>query len=114
MALISLADCAQGGGRADGIDVLCGGRQDWAAASWYVSLWCWSCADAAAVGECVSEHGKAHCGQVLGECVLQRDGYYPMSILCIATGAALLFTFIIPTTRKLQCESCPLAHGPTR
>jgi PAT family acetyl-CoA transporter-like MFS transporter 1 len=57
-----------------------------------------------AVGECVSESGKLHCSQVLGECVLQRDGYYPMSMICVGLGAALLVTFIIPTTRKLQCE----------
>lgn len=52
----------------------------------------------------MSDVGKAHCGQVSGECVLQRDGYYPMSMICVGLGAILLVTFIIPTTRKLQCE----------
>lgn len=34
----------------------------------------------------------------------ERDGYYAMSMICIAVGVILLVTFVLPTTRRLQSE----------
>ena len=55
-------------------------------------------------GECVSEHGKHLCESSGGTCVIERDGYYYMSALCVVIGAALLVGFVLPTVRRLQCE----------
>ncbi|KPV73383.1 uncharacterized protein RHOBADRAFT_45960 [Rhodotorula graminis WP1] len=52
--------------------------------------------------ECVSDHGKAACAQLGGECVTERDGYYAVSAVCIVAGAVLLWTFVGPVARKLQ------------
>ncbi|KAF8061016.1 acetyl-coenzyme A transporter 1-domain-containing protein [Lyophyllum atratum] len=52
--------------------------------------------------ECVSDHGKATCKDLNGECITRRDGYYAMSALCMVVGVVLLVTFIIPRARKLQ------------
>jgi len=52
--------------------------------------------------ECVSDHGKAHCKDIKGICVSERDGYYIVSAICLAFGVIFLVTFIIPTARKLQ------------
>lgn len=54
--------------------------------------------------ECVSEHGKAACADLGGQCRTERDGYYATSAICIALGAILLITFVQPTARKLQGE----------
>jgi hypothetical protein len=55
-----------------------------------------------AAAECVSDHGKAACAAVGGTCVTERDGYYAMSVICIALGVALLLAFVKPTSRRLQ------------
>lgn len=52
--------------------------------------------------ECVSDHGKAHCKDINGICVTERDGYYILSTICLAFGVIFLVGFIIPTARKLQ------------
>ncbi|TNY19044.1 acetyl-coenzyme A transporter 1-domain-containing protein, partial [Rhodotorula diobovata] len=52
--------------------------------------------------ECVSDHGKAACAALGGECLTERDGYYAVSAVCIALGAALLLWFVGPVARKLQ------------
>jgi hypothetical protein len=52
--------------------------------------------------ECVSEHGKAHCKDIEGTCVSERDGYYIVCAICLAFGVIFLVAFIIPTARKLQ------------
>lgn len=54
--------------------------------------------------ECVSEHGKAACADLGGQCRTERDGYYATSAICITLGAILLITFVQPTARKLQGE----------
>lgn len=54
--------------------------------------------------ECVSEHGKLACHRSGGECVLERDGYYIMSVFCVTLGAMLLIGFILPTVKRLQCK----------
>ncbi|KAK8861723.1 hypothetical protein IAR55_002546 [Kwoniella newhampshirensis] len=53
-------------------------------------------------GECISEHGRSLCASAGGECTVQRDGYYIMSILCVGLGAGLLVLFILPTIRRLS------------
>ncbi|KAG6866243.1 hypothetical protein C0991_006830 [Blastosporella zonata] len=52
--------------------------------------------------ECVSDHGKAMCKDINGDCITHRDGYYAMSALCMILGMILLVAFIIPKARKLQ------------
>ncbi|PWN43920.1 hypothetical protein IE81DRAFT_321833 [Ceraceosorus guamensis] len=52
--------------------------------------------------ECTSDEGKAKCLAGGGECVIERDGYYITSALCIGAGAALFLLFILPTARKLE------------
>jgi hypothetical protein len=52
--------------------------------------------------ECVSEHGKATCASIGGECITERDGYYWVSALGLTFGVAFLLGYIIPTARKLQ------------
>jgi len=52
--------------------------------------------------ECVSEQGKAHCSDIGGTCITERDGYYITSALCIGLGILAVVTYVIPTARKLQ------------
>ncbi|KAI0367507.1 MFS general substrate transporter [Pilatotrama ljubarskyi] len=52
--------------------------------------------------ECVSEHGKAACANLGGECITERDGYYIVSAICIGFGVLSVIFFLIPTARKLQ------------
>ncbi|ORY81307.1 acetyl-coenzyme A transporter 1-domain-containing protein [Leucosporidium creatinivorum] len=57
--------------------------------------------------ECVSDHGKAACTSLGGDCQTLRDGYYITSSLCIALGAIVLVGFVGPSAKKLQ--SLPLS-----
>ncbi|KAJ7022070.1 acetyl-coenzyme A transporter 1-domain-containing protein [Mycena alexandri] len=52
--------------------------------------------------ECVSEHGKAACTEIGGDCVTETDGYYMISGFCMLFGVAFLVLYIMPTVRKLQ------------
>ncbi|TBU26371.1 MFS general substrate transporter [Dichomitus squalens] len=52
--------------------------------------------------ECVSDHGRAACQKVGGECITEQDGYYIVSALCITFGVLSVLFFLIPTARKLQ------------
>ncbi|EPQ61121.1 MFS general substrate transporter [Gloeophyllum trabeum ATCC 11539] len=52
--------------------------------------------------ECVSDQGKAHCADVGGECVTERDGYYWVSAICITFGVLFFVFYIAPTARRLQ------------
>ena len=52
--------------------------------------------------ECVSDHGKAECKALGGECVIERDGYYIVSTSCIIIGIIVFTTFIRPTALALQ------------
>lgn len=56
------------------------------------------------IGECISEHGKSACEDAGGKCVMQTDGYYHMSVICVVVAVILLVTFIRPTAMKLQSE----------
>ncbi|KAF5356065.1 hypothetical protein D9756_004015 [Leucocoprinus leucothites] len=55
--------------------------------------------------ECVSEHGKALCKDINGECITETDGYYVVSAICMLFGLVFLVAFIIPTARKLQVST---------
>ncbi|OBZ78994.1 hypothetical protein A0H81_00307 [Grifola frondosa] len=52
--------------------------------------------------ECVSEHGKAACTELGGECITEQDGYYIVSAICLGFGLLSVLFFLIPTARKLQ------------
>lgn len=52
--------------------------------------------------ECVSDHGKAACTDLGGECVTGRDGFYIVSTICLALGFLSVIFHMIPTARKLQ------------
>lgn len=54
--------------------------------------------------ECVSDHGKALCKEISGECITETDGYYVVSAICMLFGLVFLVAFIIPTARRLQSE----------
>lgn len=53
---------------------------------------------------CASEPGKSLCQEVHGECLMQQDGYYYVNSVCVTIGAVLLFTYIAPTIRYLECK----------
>lgn len=52
--------------------------------------------------ECVSEHGKAACADLGGQCITEQDGYYIVSAICLAIGILTVVFYMIPTARKLQ------------
>ncbi|PWZ00446.1 hypothetical protein BCV70DRAFT_199723 [Testicularia cyperi] len=52
--------------------------------------------------ECTSDMGKAACSAAGGSCIIERDGYFWTSTLCVVVGTITLVTFIIPACRKLQ------------
>ncbi|KAI6133242.1 acetyl-coenzyme A transporter 1-domain-containing protein [Pisolithus croceorrhizus] len=52
--------------------------------------------------ECVSELGKEQCSNIGGECVTEQDGYYYVSVICVAFGVFFLIGYVIPTARRLQ------------
>jgi MFS transporter, PAT family, solute carrier family 33 (acetyl-CoA transportor), member 1 len=54
--------------------------------------------------ECVSEAGKHECKATSGQCVVERDGYYVVSAICIVVGVTLWLAFVRPTALKLQGE----------
>jgi MFS transporter, PAT family, solute carrier family 33 (acetyl-CoA transportor), member 1 len=58
--------------------------------------------------ECISDAGKAHCADINGECITERDGYYYVSAICILVGAISIGLYIIPTARRLQGVSSHL------
>lgn len=52
--------------------------------------------------ECVSDHGKAACAKIGGQCVTEHDGYYAVTAICVLFGTVFLVGYIIPTARRLQ------------
>jgi PAT family acetyl-CoA transporter-like MFS transporter 1 len=52
--------------------------------------------------ECISEHGRNLCSSLGGTCHTERDGFYLVSLMCVAIGATLLVGYIVPTARRLQ------------
>jgi len=52
--------------------------------------------------ECVSEQGKAHCSDIGGTCITERDGYFITSGLCLGLGIVALVGYVLPVARKLQ------------
>ena len=65
----------------------------------------------------MSDHGKAHCAEIGGECITERDGYYMVSYICLAVGVSLLVLYVRPTARRLQgtflCTQFLLSLFPT-
>ncbi|KAF7329223.1 hypothetical protein MKEN_00182900 [Mycena kentingensis (nom. inval.)] len=55
--------------------------------------------------ECRTQAGKALCAATNGTCITTRDGYYPVTILCMAFGLLFLVFYTIPTVRRLQALS---------
>jgi PAT family acetyl-CoA transporter-like MFS transporter 1 len=55
-----------------------------------------------ASNECTSDEGAARCRAVGGTCIIERDGYYWTSTICVVIGTIALFTFILPKAQKLQ------------
>ena len=55
-----------------------------------------------AAPDCVSDEGKASCTELGGTCHIGRDGYYPVSAICIGFAVIFLVAYIIPTARRLQ------------
>ncbi|ORZ16764.1 acetyl-coenzyme A transporter 1-domain-containing protein [Lobosporangium transversale] len=51
---------------------------------------------------CASEPGKGLCQQLGGNCLIEQDGYYFVSTVCVMTGAILLVLYIAPTIRYLE------------
>ncbi|KAG0250317.1 hypothetical protein BG011_008492 [Mortierella polycephala] len=54
---------------------------------------------------CTAEPGKTMCADLGGECVLQQDGYYLVSSMCVVIGGLLLVFYIAPTIRYLESLS---------
>lgn len=54
--------------------------------------------------ECASEPGKARCQTLGGTCMIESDGYYTVSAICVAIGAILLVAYIWPAARRLQSK----------
>ncbi|KAF9431181.1 hypothetical protein BGZ94_007632 [Podila epigama] len=54
------------------------------------------------VFSCVSEPGKSLCQDLEGECIIQHDGYFYVSSMCVLIGSMLLVTYIAPTIRYLE------------
>jgi len=52
--------------------------------------------------ECVSEEGRALCSAATGRCVMERDGYYITTGICLLVGMICLVGYIIPTAKRLQ------------
>jgi len=52
--------------------------------------------------ECVSEEGRALCSAAAGRCVMERDGYYITTGVCLLVGMLCLVAYVIPTAKRLQ------------
>ncbi|MCO5598581.1 hypothetical protein L7F22_052678 [Adiantum nelumboides] len=53
-------------------------------------------------GECTSDLGKSACKAAGGHCIIERDGYFITSGICVVLGAIVLIGFILPKARQLQ------------
>ncbi|KAI1319286.1 hypothetical protein EDD11_004423 [Mortierella claussenii] len=51
---------------------------------------------------CTSELGKGQCQKLGGKCMIEQDGYYYVSTVCVMIGATLLVVYIAPTIRYLE------------
>ena len=63
--------------------------------------------------ECVSEEGRALCKAAAGICVMERDGYYITTGVCLAVGLLFFVAYILPTAKRLQglfgrCHRIPM------
>ncbi|KAK3808374.1 MAG: acetyl-coenzyme A transporter 1 [Benniella sp.] len=51
---------------------------------------------------CTTEPGKTLCQELQGKCLIEKDGYYYTSTVCVMIGATLLVLYIAPTVRYLE------------
>ncbi|KAF9103606.1 hypothetical protein BGX27_010500 [Mortierella sp. AM989] len=51
---------------------------------------------------CTSDPGKSLCKDLGGSCIIEQDGYYYVSAVCVTIGATLLLLYIAPTIRYLE------------
>ena len=56
---------------------------------------------------CVLQAERDRCKDGGGTCVIERDGYYIVNILCVIFGVVTFWAFIKP--RALQLQSLPLS-----
>ncbi|KAI9444125.1 hypothetical protein H4582DRAFT_1064440 [Lactarius indigo] len=71
--------------------------------------------------ECVSEQGKDLCSTAGGQCVIERDGYYTTTGICLALGLFFILAYY-PTHRpqaarsvfRVQCSSRSLTSSSSR
>ncbi|KAG0376084.1 hypothetical protein BGX24_008307 [Mortierella sp. AD032] len=54
---------------------------------------------------CAADPGKTLCEDLAGECILQQDGYYFVSSICVILGVLSLVFYIAPTIRYLESLS---------
>jgi PAT family acetyl-CoA transporter-like MFS transporter 1 len=52
--------------------------------------------------ECVSEQGKALCTKLGGQCIIEKDGYYLTTGLCIGFAVVFTMPYIVHTVRRLE------------
>lgn len=52
--------------------------------------------------ECTSDDGKARCKGLGGTCIIERDGYYWTSTICVVVGTVVLLAYILPKSKQLQ------------
>ena len=53
---------------------------------------------------CIGEQEKALCKDNGGICIIEQDGYYVVSIICVILGALTLFGFVKPHVKNLQSK----------
>nr|GAT46236.1 predicted protein [Mycena chlorophos] len=46
--------------------------------------------------------GKKLCADMQGVCLVNTDGYYPVTIFCMVVGVLMLVLYTIPTSKRLQ------------
>lgn len=51
---------------------------------------------------CVLEAEKHRCTNGGGECIMERDGYYIVNVLCVLIGVVTFWGFIRPRAKALQ------------
>lgn len=52
--------------------------------------------------DCVSDKGREICESLGGKCLIEKDGYFITSWICVFIGAITLVVWIYPMARKLQ------------
>lgn len=53
---------------------------------------------------CITDEEKANCKSNGGTCIVNQDGYFFVSNVCVSVGFFLLVVFILPQIKHLQCK----------